>query len=233
MNTLRLRAEHQEQLNNLQKSQRPRLVRARKNLGLVVAMANEFIAAGKTEVATKDVADAIMELGLDTYWDRNPNAKDDTGLVKSVGDCLGKHRDALRLERVRVDKLPGVRLPSTLIDDQWLRDKGIDPDTCRHEAVVVQLAAGEPDPATEPTDTEPTDTKPTDTEPTDTKPTDTEPTDTKPTDTEPEPEPVPDDVLDAMLDQLDGPESDDLDPTLDATMNQLDDPELDADYYRD
>ena len=44
---------------------------------------------------------------------------------------------------------------------------------------------------------------------------------------------MPDDVLDAMLDQLDGPESDDLDPTLDATMNQLDDPELDADYCRD
>ena len=98
---------------------------------------------------------------------------------------------------------PVCAFQPTLIDDQWLRDKGIDPDTCRHEAVVVQLAAGEPDPATEPTDTEP------------------------------EPEPVPDDVLDAMLDQLDGPESDDLDPTLDATMNQLDDPELDADYYRD
>jgi hypothetical protein len=208
MATLRLSAEHQEQLNNLQKSQRPRLVKGRKNLGLVIAVLNEFIAAGKPETTSRDVADALVELGLDTYWDRNPDAKDDTGLVKSVGDCLGNHRDALRLERVRVDKLPGVRLPSTLIDDQWLRDKGIDPDTCRHEAVVVQLAAGEPDPATEPTDTEPTDT-------------------------EPEPEPVPDDVLDAMLDQLDGPESDDLDPTLDATMNQLDDPELDADYYRD
>ena len=212
MATLRLSAEHREQLNNLQKSQRPRLVKGRKNLGLVIAVLNEFIAAGKTETATRDVADALVDLGLDTHWDRNPDAKDDTGLVKSVGDCLGNHRDALRLERVRVDKLPGVRLPSTLIDDQWLRDKGIDPDTCRHEAVVVQLAAGEP---------------------TDTEPTDTEPTDTEPTDTEPEPEPVPDDVLDAMLDQLDGPESDDLDPTLDATMNQLDDPELDADYYRD
>ena len=171
-------------------------------------MLNEFIVAGKTETTSRDVADAIMELGLDTYWDRNPNAKDNTGLVKSIGDCLGNHRDALRLERVQVDKLPGVRLPSKLIDDQWLRDKGIDPDTCRHQAVVVQLAAGEPDPATEPTDTEP------------------------------EPEPVPDDVLDAELDQLNDLESEsepepDLDPTLDALMSQLDDPELDAQYYRD
>ena len=206
MATLRLRTEHQEQLNNLQKSQRPRLVKGRKNLGLVIAVLNQFIAAGKTETTSRDVADAIVELGLDTYWDCN--AKDGTGLVKSIGDCLGNHRDALRLERVRVGKLPGVRLPSTLIDD-----KGIDPDTCRHQAVVVQLAAGEPDPATEPMDTEPTDT-------------------------EPEPEPVPDDVLDAELDQLNDLESEsepepDLDPTLDALMSQLDDPELDAQYYRD
>ena len=213
MATLRLRTEHQEQLNNLQKSQRPRLVKGRKNLGLVIAVLNQFIAARKTETTSRDVADTIVELGLDTYWDCNPNAKDGTGLVKSIGDCLGNHRDALRLERVRVGKLPGVRLPSTLIDDQWLRDKGIDPDTCRHQAVVVQLAAGEPDPATEPMDTEPTDT-------------------------EPEPEPVPDDVLDAELDQLNDLESEsepepDLDPTLDALMSQLDDPELDAQYYRD
>ena len=122
MATLRLSAAHQEQLNNLQKSQRPRLVRARKNLGLVIAVLNEFIAAGKTETTSRDVADALMELGLDTHWDRNPAAKDDTGLVKSVGDCLGNHRDALRLERVRVDKLPGVRLPASLIDDDYLRE---------------------------------------------------------------------------------------------------------------
>src|SRR5208337_3260906 len=49
MATLRLRTEHQEQLNNLQKSQRPRLVKGRKNLGLVIAVLNQFIAARKTE----------------------------------------------------------------------------------------------------------------------------------------------------------------------------------------
>jgi hypothetical protein len=74
---------------------------------------------------------------------------------------------------------------------------------------MVQLTASEPDPATEPTDNEP--------------------------ELEPEPEtvPVPDDELEATLDQLNNPEPDDVDPTLDAMMNERDDPELDADYYRD
>jgi len=57
MATLRLRTEHQEQLNNLQKSQRPRLVKGRKNLGLVIAVLNQFIAARKTETTSRDIAD--------------------------------------------------------------------------------------------------------------------------------------------------------------------------------
>jgi hypothetical protein len=91
-----------------------------------------------------------------------------------------------------VNKLPGVRLPASLIDDDYLRGIGIDPNTCPHKAVTVQLAAGEPDIKGEPTDTE----------------------------SELEPGSESDDVLDAKLDQLNDlePESepDDLDPTLDA-----------------
>jgi hypothetical protein len=203
MATIRLCAQHEQQLNELQLGRHARLVKGRKNLGLVIAVVNWLITTGKTETATRDVADALVEVGLDTHWDRNPDAKDGTGLVKSVGDCLGNHRDALRLERVRVNKLPGVRLPASLIDDDYLRGIGIDPNTCPHKAVTVQLAAGEPDIKGEPTDTE----------------------------SELEPVSESGDVLDDL--EPESELEPDLDPTLDALISQRDDPEMDAAYYRD
>ena len=209
MATLRLSTAHQEQLNNLQKSQRPRLVMGAGPSASSSPCSTSSLRPGRRKPPQGTSPTPSWTWGWTPTGTRNPDAKDDTGLVKSVGDCLGNHRDALSgWRRPGWSKLPGARLlhlRSSTINGCVTRVSTPTPAGMRRSSFNSLLASQTSRPANG----------------------------HRANGHQQEPEPVPDDVLDAMLDQLDGPESDDLDPTLDATMNQLDDPELDADYYRD
>lgn len=140
---IKLPDEHIAKFQALQAGTYTRLVKGRKNIGIVIAILNQFIEGGRTAVSTREVEGAVLELGYDTHWSRDEDRKDDNGLVKALGDLMGAHRDSLRLEKCKVDKQPGYTLPNQQIDDEWLRTCGLDPATCTHDAVAVKQYEGD------------------------------------------------------------------------------------------
>jgi hypothetical protein len=150
MSTYRLNEKLREERKKVRSGQNPVLLGARKNLGVVVPVLNEHIRDGDKNVTTAELAVELRGMGLDSYWNLDPNAKDNSGLQKALGDLLGGH--GLNLEKGRFTRngkqQNGYRLPGTLIGDAFLISKNINPksENCQSPPELVELV--EPEPAT-------------------------------------------------------------------------------------
>ncbi len=90
--------------------QQKKYLRGRKNLGLINILL-ESAMNGKIDgykllpgdaINTQDIYNIIITSDLEHKWNRDPNAKDDNGLIKSLSDLLGGH--GLNLTKLGVKK---------------------------------------------------------------------------------------------------------------------------------
>lgn len=72
------------------------------------------------EIATEQVEQIVRHAKLDRLWNVNPDAADDLGLRRSIGDALGKHGLNLRRKGklfVIPDRMPEVNTNGEVIKE--------------------------------------------------------------------------------------------------------------------
>lgn len=95
-------------------------LRTRKNLGAIHRLLTELhgrnkLLAGDTFTASQLLA-TISPEDIDRLWDRDPEARDDSGPAKAMGDILGGHGLRLRRQCARGKFIMPKKLPVVVGD---------------------------------------------------------------------------------------------------------------------